>query len=208
MRDTRSSEYTTRLRKVQGASWKRYAPNPYRRWLRGQGLGFTLDIGCGLGRSLMYLDGYGVGVDHNEEFVETCHARGLTAFTPDGFGASAFAQPGRFDSLICMHVLEHLDAGQAESLLQAYLPHVRGGGKVVLVTPQELGFRSDSTHTHFVDGSDLEDLAGSLGLETEGWQSFPLPRWAGRAFIYNEFHLVARVPNTSREVGTDAQGVT
>jgi 2-polyprenyl-3-methyl-5-hydroxy-6-metoxy-1,4-benzoquinol methylase len=201
VKDTRSKEYTKRLRRVQGAAWKRHAPNPYRTWLRRQGLGFTLDVGCGLGRSLLYLDGNGVGIDHNEDFVDICRQRGLTAFTPTDFQGSDFARPARFDSLICMHVLEHLPPGQAQPLLEAYLPYVRPRGKVVVVTPQELGYRSDRTHTQFVDGIELEHLARGLGLEFSGWASFPLPTWAGRAFIYNEFHLVARVPAAGTPVG-------
>lgn len=195
VKDTNSSEYTDRLSRVQGARWKKHAPNPYRWWLRQQRLGFTLDVGCGLGRSLQYLDGNGVGVDHNPEFVLACKDRGLVAFTPEQFSASEFAEPGRFDSLICLHVLEHLDDGVAHALLSTYLPSVRSGGKVVLVTPQERGFASDSTHTVFVDGDSLVAVARDLGLAVDGWSSFPLPRRAGKAFIYNEFHVVARVPN-------------
>jgi len=163
-------------------------------WLRRQNLGFTLDVGCGLGRSLLYLDGNGVGVDHNAEFVAICRERGLQAYTPEEFPTSPFATEGRFDALMCLHVLEHLDDGVAEPLLRGYLEYVRPGGKVVLVTPQERGYASDSTHTRFVDGHALVSLAENLGLEVDGWGSFPLPRRAGRAFIYNEFHVVASVP--------------
>jgi 2-polyprenyl-3-methyl-5-hydroxy-6-metoxy-1,4-benzoquinol methylase len=194
MESTNSAAYTRRLARVQGAAWKRYAPNPYRTWLRRLDLGFTLDVGCGLGRSLGYLDGNGVGVDHNAEFVAECRNRGLIAFTPEEFQVSRYGRPGLFDALICMHVLEHLEPGQAEELLATYLPAVRPGGRVVLATPQERGWDSDPTHTMHVDGDDLVELATGLGLTSPGWSSFPLPRWAGKLFIYNEFQLVATVP--------------
>lgn len=192
--DTRSSAYSDRLMRLQSARWKEMVPNPYRWWLRRLSLGFVLDVGCGLGRSLDYLDGSGVGVDHNDEFVAACRSRGLVAFTPDDFAASDFNRPARFDSMIMMHVLEHLDEGQGEQLLATYTPLVRPGGRLVLVTPQERGYQSDPTHTHFVDGERLVELCRDQGLAVDRWGSFPFPRWAGRAWIYNEFNVVARVP--------------
>lgn len=203
MDNTNSSEYARRLARVQGAAWKRYAPNPYRGWLRRLELGFTLDVGCGLGRSLGYLDGNGVGVDHNGEFVAQCRSRGLVAFTPEEFQGSRYAAPATFDSLICMHVLEHLQPGEGKELLATYLPTVRPGGRIVLATPQERGWDSDPTHTLHVDGDDLVALARGLGLTASRWRSFPLPRWAGKLFIYNEFQLVAGIPaNASPNAGT------
>jgi hypothetical protein len=68
---------------------------------------------------------------------------------------------------------------------------VRGGGRVVLITPQERGQASDATHVTFVDDRALASLARRFGLVGEP-RSFPLPRIAGKAFRYNEFVLVAR----------------
>ncbi len=39
--------------------------------------GFVLDVGCGLGRNLANIGGYGVGVDHNSESVAVACSRGL-----------------------------------------------------------------------------------------------------------------------------------
>ena len=47
------------------------------RWnLRRLDLGFTLEIGCGIGRNLEHLDGNGIGIDHNEEAVRIAHTGG------------------------------------------------------------------------------------------------------------------------------------
>ena len=153
-----------------------------------------LDIGCGLGRGLKFLDGNGVGVDHNLTFVEACRRDGLTAFTAEGFLESEFAQGSRFDSLILMHVLEHLDDGQADDIFDTYLPYVRSGGSVVCVTPQERGFASDPTHTVFVDDSYLVSLLERHDLTVDRVRSFPLPRSFGKSFIYNEFTIRATKP--------------
>ncbi len=153
-----------------------------------------LDVGCGVGRTLAFLDGSGVGIDHNPEMVRTCTQRGLTAFTPDKFATSPYWQDGRFDSLLALHVLEHLEPGQADQLLTTYLPLIRPGGRVILVTPQERGYASDPSHTEFVDGDALVDLTRRHGLHVSGWKSFPFPRWAGNSYIYNEFNVVAALP--------------
>ena len=100
--------------------------------------------------------------------------------------------PGSFDSMLLAHVMEHVDAEVAESIVREYLPCVKPGGKLVFITPQEVGHRSDSTHVRFVDLDTLRLHAGNLGLAVERAYSFPLPRMAGKAFKYNEFVLLAR----------------
>jgi SAM-dependent methyltransferase len=191
---TEGSEYADRLARLETVWWKRAldVQRPYRWNLRRLEPGFTLDVGCGLGRNLGHLDGHGVGVDHNPDSVAIARARGLTAFTPDEFAASEYATPGRFDALLCAHVVEHMHRDEAVELLRPYLPSVRGGGKVIMITPQERGFRSDPTHVEFVDFDALHDLVMRLGLAPESQRSFPLPRSAGRVFTYNEFVVVAR----------------
>jgi len=189
-----ATAYADRLDDVQGARWKRYAPNPYRWFLRRQHLGFTLDLGCGVGRTLDYLRGDGVGIDTNAEAVRRCRQRGFTAFTLEEFAASPFARPGRFDALLAAHVVEHLDGPAAASLLPRYVPFVRPGGRVLLITPQERGFASDPTHVAFTDAERLAELCTGAGLLVRSRRSFPLPRRAGRWFIYNEFIVDAKVP--------------
>jgi 2-polyprenyl-3-methyl-5-hydroxy-6-metoxy-1,4-benzoquinol methylase len=154
--------------------------------------GFMLDVGCGIGRNLAHLDGSAVGVDHNQDSVAVARDRGLRAFTPDEFLASEYARPGTFDSLLSAHVVEHMSSSDATALLGAYLPYVKVGGRLILITPQESGYRSDATHREFVDFAAQERLAHDLGLTVLSRRSFPFPRMAGRWFRYNEFVLVAR----------------
>jgi SAM-dependent methyltransferase len=191
---TEGAEYADRLARLETVWWKRVldVQRPYRWNLRRLDPGFTLDIGCGLGRNLSHLDGLGVGVDHNPDSVAIARSRGLTVFTPDEFEASEYAAPGRFDSLLCAHVVEHMPLDAAVELLRPYLPSVGRGGKVIIITPQERGFRSDPTHVEFVDFDALHDLAVRLDLAPESQRSFPFPRSAGRMFTYNEFVVVAR----------------
>ena len=83
------------------------------------------------------------------------------------------------------------------ALLQTYLPFVRPGGQVILITPQEAGYRSDSTHVSFVDFDALAGIGERLRLEGARRSSFPFPRVIGRWFKYNEFVQVATTSVTS-----------
>ncbi len=188
--------YADRLRRKEAVWWKRLldVQLPYRLHLRRLDLGFVLDVGCGLGRNLTNLEGTGVGVDPNADAVAICRERGLTAFTPDQLAGSEYATPGRFDTLLISHVLEHLTPDAARGLIETYLPYIRPGGRAVFITPQEAGYRSDPTHIEFVDLARLDALATFTGLTPVRAYSFPFPRPAGQVFKYNEFVLIARKP--------------
>jgi SAM-dependent methyltransferase len=196
---TRGAEYAERLVSLQQVWWKRLLPvqAPYRWNLRRLKLGYTLDVGCGIGRNLLHLDGNGVGIDHNASSVAVARAAGLRAFTPSEFLASGLALPGSFDSLLVSHVLEHMTRAQAGELVGEHLGYVRVGGAVVLITPQERGFRSDSSHVEFMDLDALREVAAAAQLSVRRAYSFPFPRSAGRIFVYNEFVLVGRVSGST-----------
>lgn len=194
--DTRDAAYAERLHELERAGWKRWldVQAPYRWNLRRLGLGYTLDLGCGIGRNLVHLDRFGVGVDHSPHAVEIARQRGCAAFTPEAFQRSEAAVPGSFDALLAAHVLEHMHRAQAAALVREYLGFVRPGGRVVLITPQEAGYRSDPTHVEPLDFAALVTILAELGVELVRSYSFPFPRLAGRWFVHNEFVVVGRLP--------------
>jgi 2-polyprenyl-3-methyl-5-hydroxy-6-metoxy-1,4-benzoquinol methylase len=189
---TARDDYAERLVHLESVWWKRVldVQRPYRWNLRRLELGRTLDVGCGVGRNLKNLPG-SVGVDHNAQSVAVARSRGLTAWTTEEWPTSPDAVVGTFDSLLCAHVLEHLDSPTADDVLSAYLPYLRPGARLVLICPQERGYASDSTHVRFVDPSELAATARRHGFSPQRSYSFPFPRIAGKAFPYNEFVLVA-----------------
>ena len=143
---------------------------------------------------LGYVAPLGVGVDHNPTAVARCRARGYEAYEPWELAA---AVDGPFDSLVFAHVLEHLPVDDALALVRDHLQWLRPGGRVVLICPQERGYRSDPTHVRFVDDAALAELCEQLGLVDVRRRSFPLPRRCGRLFVYNEFVVTARTPSSS-----------
>lgn len=198
MRDAGGTEgrgYTDRLTRLSGAGWKQAlnVQAPYRWNLRRLRLGRVLDVGCGIGRNLAHLDGDSVGVDHNADSVAVARAAGLAAFTPAHFDASE--QAGAFDTMLLAHVLEHMDESAADALLREYLPAVRRGGRVVVITPQESGYRTDATHVRFVDAATAGEHLHRVGAQIERSYSFPFPRAVGRVFPYNEFVVSGRLPS-------------
>ena len=201
---TEKENYTERLVGLE-SWWKRLldVQRPYRNHLRRLKLGFVLDVGCGLGRNLVNLGGggAGVGVDHNLRSVAVARSRGLTAFTPEEFSGAPYAREGRFDTILLSHVAEHMEKKEVAGLLRVYLPYLRPGGRVVFITPQERGFRSDPTHVAFMDFASLAAIAKESGLTVERQYSFPFPRSLGRIFTYNEFITICRKREPARNNG-------
>jgi 2-polyprenyl-3-methyl-5-hydroxy-6-metoxy-1,4-benzoquinol methylase len=191
--NTQNKTYTERLIKKQTVWWKRLldVQAPYRWNLKRLKPGFTLDIGCGIGRNLINLKGKGVGIDHNFESVQIAQQQGLIAFTPDDFLQSSFNIAQSFDSILLSHVAEHMNRSDVISLLEQYLYLLKPQGKVIIITPQEAGYKSDSTHVEFMNFPKLRTIAQELNLTIIKEYSFPFPRFVGYVFLYNEFISVS-----------------
>jgi SAM-dependent methyltransferase len=193
-RETATLSYTERLVRLQNAGWKNLldVQAPYR-WKLRHTLGdrVTLDVGCGIGRTLVALPTGSVGVDHNATSIQVCRELGLTAYTTDELPPPSDLQ---FDGMLVAHLLEHLPEGAQAGLLREYLPYLRPGGRVMVICPQERGYASDATHTVFLDQPALREICEAVGLRIVEQSSFPLPRAAGRLFTYNEFVTIAELP--------------
>lgn len=189
IKNTKTADYTNLLSRKQRAWWKRLinVQAPYRWNIRRLKPGFTLDIGCGIGRNLLHLEGQGVGIDHNVQSVALARVQGLIAFTPEEFLISEFNSEEKFDSLLLAHVAEHMTQHEVVELLNRYMHVLKSGGKLITICPQEAGYRSDPSHVEFMDFSKLHSIYHQLGYVHMYQYSFPFPRSFGRLFTYNEF---------------------
>ena len=194
---THGAQYTAWLIKRHTLWWRRFLDlqAPYRWNLNRLKPGLVLDIGCGIGRNLINLRGKGVGIDHNLQSVEFARRHRCIAFTPEEFQVSAFNTLGRFDSLLLSHVAEHMNKKEALELLKKYMYLLKREGRLIIITPQEAGYRSDRTHVEFMDFAKLRDIIKELKFMLLKEYSFPLPRIFGHWFIYNEFVSVSCRPS-------------
>jgi SAM-dependent methyltransferase len=192
--NTNEFGYSARLLQKEDVWWKKLldVQAPYRWNLRRLHPGFTMDIGCGLGRNLLHLKGNGIGIDHNPHAVAIARSRGIQAFTPEDFQGSQFNRPDLFDSILLSHIAEHLTETEVVELLKAYLPRLKPNGQVIIICPQDYGYRSDPTHVQFLDFGQLRNIARQAGLMPVREYSFPFPRVFGHLFKYNEFVAVSR----------------
>jgi hypothetical protein len=115
------------------------------------------------------------------------------------FDAADF-EHGSFDSMLVAHVLEHMDESSGRGLLEHYAPYVRAKGRVVVICPQERGYKTDRTHVRWIDFQAIDDLASETGMQVERRWSFPFPRPVGRFFPYNEFVATLRVSGSEEAI--------
>jgi SAM-dependent methyltransferase len=191
--DTTSEWYTKRMTGL-GAKlgFIRWAHSiVYRRHIRGLVTGRVLDVGSGIGSNLRFLGSDSVGVDHNAHSVEETKARGLTAYTPDEMHGRAGDFKETFDSILCAHVMEHMDRESGVALLEEYLPYLKTTSRIVLIMPQEAGYRTDPTHVRLVDFDAARDLVEAVGFTVRRSFSWPLPRKYGPKLSSNEFVVMA-----------------
>jgi len=189
---TDQKDYTEGLIFRQSAWWKKLlnVQAPYKWNINRLKPGFALDVGCGIGRNLLHLNGKGVGVDHNETSVAVCKKRGLTAFTVDDFMKSDYNIAERFDSILLAHVAEHMTSEDVRNILAQYSYLLKKGGKIIVITPQELGFKSDDTHVEFIDFNKIKEILLESSYTITKQFSFPFPRIVGHVFKFNEFVTV------------------
>lgn len=192
MPTTTSKTYTKKLLDHETCWWKKLfnVQAPYRWNIRQLQPGFTLEIGCGLGRMLSHLDGHGVGIDHNKESIRLAQEKGLIAYTPEEFDGSTYNKHNLFDSMLLSHVVEHIGTTASINLILQYKYLIKNKGKLILITPQEAGYFSDLTHVEFINFEKLHGILTTCGFKENRHYSFPFPRFTGKLFKYNEFITV------------------
>lgn len=101
------------------------------------GAGRVLDVGCGYGRVLKYLQAHGIeawGVDINPELVDACRKEGLNSVTVAEFSRDAHHQQ-KWDAIVMFHVIEHMGPERCVEFIDNYLDLLNPGGVLIIATP-------------------------------------------------------------------------
>ena len=95
----------------------------------------VLDVGCGIGTTLEFLQGHGfrkiTGVDISEDMVRLTRKKGFQAYSSTAFRDTL----DRFDLLLLSHILEHLEYREVQSTLEYYFDRLNPGGQLIVLTP-------------------------------------------------------------------------
>ncbi|MAF50478.1 MAG: hypothetical protein CMH64_00130 [Nanoarchaeota archaeon] len=96
----------------------------YWKYLRGN----VLEFGCGLGQNIFLNKEKSVGVDVSEFCIDKCKERGIKVFK------NLKDVKAKIDSILCVHVLEHLR--NPDAILNEFYNSLEKGGTLVLVLPE------------------------------------------------------------------------
>jgi SAM-dependent methyltransferase len=149
-------------------------------------IGKTLDVGCGLGELIeLYKDSY--GVDSNRFVVEYCKSRGLKCSVGSVYNIPF--KDGEFDTVVAVHLLEHLD--KPEEALRELKRVLRKGGKLILIVPNRKGYNRDKTHARYWDKKGLVEFLSKSGLSVKSAKDYPLPSFLRELLIINELRIIS-----------------
>lgn len=138
-----------------------------------------LDIGCGLGQTLSYLNkkGFGslYGIDINSESIALCRKNGLTVEQVDDIRTFALNSGKKYDRIIMSHVLEHIrKEDMIDTLVHIKKYLLKEGGVFLLMVPNAQSYTGaywryeDFTHNIlFTSGSCIYVLRAAGFTEIE-----------------------------------------
>ncbi len=134
----------------------------------------VLDIGCGRGELLDLFREHGVdarGIDVNDEMVEACRARGLTAERADALEYLAAQPDGSLGGLIAIQVVEHLEPQYLMRLIETAHHKLAPGAPLVFETINAAcwaaffdSYIRDFTHVRPLHPETLRNLVQASGF--------------------------------------------
>jgi 2-polyprenyl-3-methyl-5-hydroxy-6-metoxy-1,4-benzoquinol methylase len=134
-----------------------------------------LDVGCGQGMLVRFLLGQGYsevrGIDVSAEQVALAHDLGTPAVEVGDLFAFSADNPGAFDAVVALDVVEHFDRADVQDVFSALGRLLRPGGMLILRTPNggspysgRYQF-SDLTHGVIYTDRSLEQVCAATGFE-------------------------------------------
>lgn len=145
-----------------------------------------LDIGCGFGSFVYYLNERGykrsIGVDISREQVEAGINAGISNLYVDDFQVFLQDHQEKFDLIIARDVIEHFDKQQAFQILCQVADKLSNNGAFLMQVPNGQGFYytsiffGDYTHEMAYTESSIRQLSMNCGFSAaECYPTGPLP---------------------------------
>ncbi|PLR80747.1 hypothetical protein CVD25_08380 [Bacillus canaveralius] len=138
----------------------------------------VLDVACGQGSFLRAASELGIdilGLDLEEDFVNSCTAKGFNARKENVFEfLDQQTNKEVFEGIFNAHLIEHLDSRRAIELLVLFYESLKKGGIVTIITPN---FAAQHVHENV------------FWLSSSHVRPYPL-MWLGNAFAQIGFDIL------------------
>ena len=126
-----------------------------------------LDVGCNAGYLMKVIDkevDY-TGIDISEDAIKDCPHRCLVG------DAETFQLDERFDKIVCLETLEHLE--HPKKAIANFFNHLRKGGILIITTPKD-DFIPDPSHLHTFS---FESWKGICEQFTDNYSIKPIKKY-------------------------------
>jgi 2-polyprenyl-3-methyl-5-hydroxy-6-metoxy-1,4-benzoquinol methylase len=178
-----------------------------------------LDIGCGMGYFLWFLQNNGftntAGVDLSPEQVRVAESFGVKGVHLGHWKEYLADKPSRFGFIMLDNVIEHLTKDEIVELLVAIVSSLQPGGRLYISTPNSgsifglpLAF-VDFTHEVFFSAASLEQVLTACGFSPVQVFGEPIIAFDLRSFVRKSaFSLIKPLVKATYIVGTGGGGRT
>lgn len=134
-----------------------------------------LDLGCGTGSLVQALKEAGytnvTGVDVSEEMVNVAHQLGVPEVIHADVNAFLSSQPGQFDVITGMDIIEHFTKDELVHLLALIRMALTANGRVIFRTPNldspmaTVYANGDFTHENYLNASSASQVLLNCGFK-------------------------------------------
>ena len=178
-----------------------------------------LDIGCGMGFFLWFLQNNGFtnpsGIDFSPEQVKVAESFGVREVHLCHWKEYLADKPSKFGFIMLDNVIEHLTKDEIVELLSAILFSLKPGGRLYISTPNSgsifglpLAF-VDFTHEVFFTAASLEQVLSACGFAPVHVLGEPLIAFDLRSFVRKSaFSLIKPLVKAAYIAGTGGGGRT